>query len=596
MKNRLLASFVALVLTSATLMGLSSPAHAEIGQVDTSFTNPETGDVVRTMTRLASGKYLVGGAFDQYAGHTVSKIVRLNADGSYDSTFATGVVNGPIWTITELPDQKIMIGGNFTLVDSNSYPRIARLEANGTLDSSYTSIDLNRPSGDSHVSSIVTMPDGSMYVGGWFSRIGSGGGAITANGLVKLNASGIQLPFANVAFNESETINQVQLYQGKLLVVGQFTSPRSRVAVVDLDGNLDSSFVDRTIDGTVRAARILTDGKIMIGGEFSTVDGHTYSRLARLNANGTVDTTMTNPAITGGLGGGIYSIIDSPAAGGKLLIAGDFGQVGTHVSRGAAEITSDGVAVTSFADPQIADPAAPTSYEATVTSVVSAGDGTGKLYVMGYLGYIGAQPYQMIGRLFGPPPPPPTPLPTPGHPTVSSIAFKGAGKIGIVTEPGADTSTIQYRTRATKSGAKFGEWKTAAGSSFQLAVNLRKGRWIEVRGANPDAVSTPVKTLVKATGTAGVRFRGDVVRACTMPVIHGLSYDSARRASVSFSAARQSCGAYRSSVNGTTFSKWRKLQRGTTSVKSQALKAGKTGALQIRAGANLATIYLYYPR
>src|SRR3954468_21191776 len=43
---------------------------------------------------------------------------------------------------------------------------------------------------------------------------------------------------------------------------------------------------------SVHAVAVQPDGKVLIGGQFTVVDGHQHIGVARLNANGSVDTTL----------------------------------------------------------------------------------------------------------------------------------------------------------------------------------------------------------------------------------------------------------------------------------------------------------------
>jgi uncharacterized delta-60 repeat protein len=129
---------------------------------------------------------------------------------------------------------------------------------------------------------------------------------------------------------------------GKVLIGGQFTSVggqvRNKVARLNANGTLDTSFADPGVtDGSVYAITVQSDGKVLIGGGFSTVGGQTLSKVARLNADGTLDTTFGNPNV---VGAGVFPVVEALAlqTDGKILIGGDFTQVGgvTHtiMSRG----------------------------------------------------------------------------------------------------------------------------------------------------------------------------------------------------------------------------------------------------------------------
>jgi hypothetical protein len=46
-------------------------------------------------------------------------------------------------------------------------------------------------------------------------------------------------------------------------------------------------------DGIVEAVLLQSDGKIVIGGRFSNFNGSSCNRLARLNADGSLDTVFS---------------------------------------------------------------------------------------------------------------------------------------------------------------------------------------------------------------------------------------------------------------------------------------------------------------
>jgi hypothetical protein len=70
-------------------------------------------------------------------------------------------------------------------------------------------------------------------------------------------------------------------------------------ALASLPGVLDSSFkTGGGANGTVTVIKRLKDGKILIAGTFTTVQGVPRNRIARLLASGKVDLTL-NPG-TGG--------------------------------------------------------------------------------------------------------------------------------------------------------------------------------------------------------------------------------------------------------------------------------------------------------
>ena len=90
-------------------------------------------------------------------------------------------------------------------------------------------------------------------------------------------------------------VSQIKLQlDGKLVIAGQFTSvdglSRGNIARLDTNGFVDASFdpgLSTAGDiASVEAIDLQSDGKVVIGGDFSKVNGVTRNSLARLNADG----------------------------------------------------------------------------------------------------------------------------------------------------------------------------------------------------------------------------------------------------------------------------------------------------------------------
>ena len=74
---------------------------------------------------------------------------------------------------------------------------------------------------------------------------------------------------------------------------------------------------DPNANGTIRVVVVQPNGKILLGGDFTMVQGVTRNRIARLNPDGTLDTAF-NPNANAP----VYSIALQPD--GKILVGGDF--------------------------------------------------------------------------------------------------------------------------------------------------------------------------------------------------------------------------------------------------------------------------------
>jgi uncharacterized delta-60 repeat protein len=130
---------------------------------------------------------------------------------------------------------------------------------------------------------MVMQADGKILVGGWFSSLGGQ----TRNRIARLNSDGnLDSSFNPVADN---FVNTLALQaDGKILLGGWFSTlsgqPRNRIARLNADGSLDTSF-NPGADSEVYSLAIQADGKILVGGVFSTLGGQVRNRIGRLNNN-----------------------------------------------------------------------------------------------------------------------------------------------------------------------------------------------------------------------------------------------------------------------------------------------------------------------
>ena len=122
---------------------------------------------------------------------------------------------------------------------------------------------------------------------------------------------------------------------GKIIVGGDFSTAnglvRTRIARVMPDGSLDSKFSSINpalgVDDQVLSIINQTDGRILIGGWFSSVNSVNRNFLARLTFDGALDTTF-NPG--SGPDGPVYALAETfVGTNRKLLIAGAFTTLNT---------------------------------------------------------------------------------------------------------------------------------------------------------------------------------------------------------------------------------------------------------------------------
>lgn len=316
--------------------GLFTPARAQ-GNFPSAADgyDPNANGNVYALTFQPDGKLLVGGSFTQLQPNGAlavtgrSSVARLNADGSPDALDAGA--NGPVYTLALQADGKILLGGNFSTVQptgaavATARGKIARLNADGSLDASFQA-NLGGLS-DTQVSAIAVQPDGRILVGGTFTTVqGTGDAAPTARaGLVRLNANGSIDASFTVTTDRAVYALAVRK-SGGILVGGSFSTiggvARNRLALLSATGVVDPTF-DPNAGDSVNAILLQPDGQIVIGGAFLTLTPNgagassTHSSIARLNPDGSVDTTFN---------AGASSTVTSFAlqGDGKILASGQF--------------------------------------------------------------------------------------------------------------------------------------------------------------------------------------------------------------------------------------------------------------------------------
>ncbi|MBI5774224.1 MAG: delta-60 repeat domain-containing protein [Verrucomicrobia bacterium] len=216
------------------------PLRAEVDNTFNCILGHENGEV-RAMARQADGKILIGGVFTSVKGVPRYAIARLLPTGAVDTGFDAGIVLGNVYAIAVQANGQIVIGGDFNTVNGATRAGITRLNADGSLDTSF-----NSSAAASTVNAVALQPDGAILVGGYFS-----------------------------------TVNGVS---------------RSRIARLLANGTLDTSFNPGAgLSGSgrfVNAFALQTDGKILVGGAFTKYDNTNRQHLARVNADGTLDTSF----------------------------------------------------------------------------------------------------------------------------------------------------------------------------------------------------------------------------------------------------------------------------------------------------------------
>ena len=317
--------------------------------------DPGANGAVNALAVQADSKVVVGGAFTTLGGggtgtNTRNKIGRLSADGTFDG-FNPGA-NGAVNALAMQADGRVLVGGDFTIIDTITRNFIARLNVGGAIHSSFD------PGANNGVSAFAIQADGKIVVGGTFTTLGGGGtGSITRNNIGRLNADGTPDNSFNPGANAAVDTLAVQA-DGKILVGGSFTTlggggtgttTRNYIGRLNADGSLDTSF-NPGANFLVYSLAVQADGKILVGGAFTGLGGGTgttaRSFIGRLNSDGSLD-----PNFNPGANSGVNAM--AVQADGKILLGGLFGTLGgggtgTTTRQRIGRLHPDGTLDTSF--------------------------------------------------------------------------------------------------------------------------------------------------------------------------------------------------------------------------------------------------------
>ncbi len=323
------------------------------GSLDSTF-DPGTGPsgMLHTLIPQADGKVIIGGQFSTVNGISRSFVARLHGNGTLDSSFGPGTPpSRSVFAMAQQADGKLLIGGSFAAVGETPRARIARLNRDGTLDFTF-----NRTVGTNQsVTSMTLQPDGKVLISGQFIYVND----MAINRIARLHTDGT----LDRGFDPGSGLNWPAIAMalqpdGKVLIGGGFTSVNAtamnRISRLMSDGTLDRAFDPGSgADATVRSIALQPDGKVLIGGSFTTVNGTTIGRIARLHSDGSLDASFI-PRVD--ISEGVLTSVSSLALqpDGRVLIVSDFTQEDGMIIAGVARLETDGALDHSFGFARVA--------------------------------------------------------------------------------------------------------------------------------------------------------------------------------------------------------------------------------------------------
>ncbi len=420
------------------------------GQRDTAFqpfsafTNQFAGTagLITSVVPLADGRVFVAGELNFPVGNPGSYgLALLRTNGTLDTSFAPNFVSSyvgvtflPQQAVVQQPDGKILAKLDTVTYNGFTKSGISRFALDGALD---TSFHYSGTGAKPTVSAMHVLPDGKILIAGGFTNVNG----VTKSGVARLNADGTLDTSYSLALGGGSFGSILPTPGGKVLLVGQFTSVggvnTTNIARLNQDGTVDGSFVCAAFSSNalLKAQPIIqADGKIIIGGAFTNVGGLSRNGVARLNADGSLDTAFdSGTGVSAGVEGSlpvVYSMLQQ--LDGKVLIGGPFYDVNGVQHQFLARLNGDGGPVVSQS----------TNAGNITLSVATSGTGLTYQWQVNGTNLIGA---------------------TEATFTVTNFAAGNAGRYSVIVSNSAAVGVIVSQSAVLRS---FGDLRMFAGMSI----------------------------------------------------------------------------------------------------------------------------------
>lgn len=294
------------------------------------FANPWANSTVEAVYVYSDGRMLFGGDFDRYGEVPVTRLARVNPDGSLDTTFqanlGTGIDDVVLDIAVHEASGRIYLAGQFDTVDGHTSAGLAVLDGDGTVRTGFRVgsgyIDgtgatfplVDHPTGFEPVVVAVDQATEDVYAGGSFTAVGT---RAAHNRLARFNpangyvderfvtgaGTGVDRPvYAILVVGTGE---QTRIYLG-----GDFRRFNNVTvgAVVRLlaDGSREGGYPNAAANapnGGVTCLALSPQGHLYVGGWYDAAGpGSQYHGLMRLNPDGTADSSFPN------LGDSLYDV------------------------------------------------------------------------------------------------------------------------------------------------------------------------------------------------------------------------------------------------------------------------------------------------
>lgn len=189
------------------------------------------------------GRIYFGGLFTAYGTYSVTRIARLNPDSlTVDTTFNTGtglvIATSLIGRLDVDRNNKLYVTGDFTSYNGTSISRILRLNTDGSLDNTF-SVGTGF---DAASRGCLVLDDGKIVVWGAFRTYNG----TTANGIIRLNTDGSIDNSFNTGLGLVGTAYDCCQDGDQIIVSGTLTAynntPIANIVRINYDGSIDTTF------------------------------------------------------------------------------------------------------------------------------------------------------------------------------------------------------------------------------------------------------------------------------------------------------------------------------------------------------------------
>jgi uncharacterized delta-60 repeat protein/uncharacterized repeat protein (TIGR02543 family) len=329
----------------------------------------QTGSGVASITLRANTLSLAGYSFSGWATSDGSTTVSYLNSASVSITSNTTLNLYPVWgaptfsseigTAGSGPvqvdasgiqsDGQIVVVGSFTAWNGTATNRVLRLASTGARNASFTTaLGIGASAQQSR---ILIQSDDKIVIAG---TLGTWSGSTSSYRIVRLNSDGLldSSFITNIGVGPNDDIFALaQQSDGKLLLGGRFTSwngtATGGIVRLNTDGTLDTTFMTNVGTGStpITSLGLQSTGKIIVTGEFTSWNATTgMNRIVRLNSDGTRDTSFN---VGTALNSAVYNARVQPDD--KIVLAGNFGTFNGVIANKVTRLNSDGTLDTAFA-------------------------------------------------------------------------------------------------------------------------------------------------------------------------------------------------------------------------------------------------------